>query len=475
MAIGTRHKLTAFRLNVIFVGLFLGVNFFLLFKLHRHENVAATAERHMNAIPLPKNLVRVKNVSSNAGSTDGTGYAEARSNNVSPDPHIDQTTRNLLNTLLFFRGEKIPASSSTKEDGITVSTQMDVGPIRLQRLVDLASRWEGFISVVVYLVNGNESASKELHSFLHEHDDLFKKTIVHLIMDMRIDEPKYPINILRNIAMEHAPTKRVLLLDVDFLPSPDSYNQLMAQLSSGTASGERIALILPAFERKLKKGEDEVNPLESFGLPQTKAELLSLIANEPDTFSSFHVKNFPEGHGPTKFDLWYNSSQPYPIKYQRQFEPYFVIHKDDHLPLFWEYFAGFGHNKWSWVAELSFAGYQFMVAPECFLVHVNHKYEKNRKYLKQPDHELKYHFEKHVQKKYGKDATVWRIDNIWWKDLSDKMRAAAILMGFDQKLWDENGKSPTYEALMAKTEFSEDEIDAIETLGFQKYFKQIAW
>ena len=296
IAIARRSLKPRVTITAIFVGLFLGVNFFLFFKLHRHDNgAAAAAERHLNAVPLPENLVRVKSVNSNAVSTDGTGYVEARHNIiVTSDPHIDQTTRNLLNIQLFFRGEKIPGSSTTTEDIITVSTQADFSPTRLQRLADLASRWEGFISVAIYLANENKSVSRKLHSFLHEHDDIFKMTIIHLVTDTRIDGPKYPINILRNIALKHAPTERVLLLDVDLIPSPDSHNQLMSQLSSGIASGERIALVLPAFERKQKKGEDEVNPLVSFGLPQTKTEFLSSIANEPDTFSPFHVEYFPE-------------------------------------------------------------------------------------------------------------------------------------------------------------------------------------
>lgn len=54
-----------------------------------------------------------------------------------------------------------------------------------------------------------------------------------------------------------------------------------------------LSLSIPsAFERKLKKRQgDEVNSLESFGLPYTKAELLSSLANKSDTFPT-HSSNF---------------------------------------------------------------------------------------------------------------------------------------------------------------------------------------
>ena len=95
---------------------------------------------------------------------------------------------------------------------------------------------------------------------------------------------------------------------------------------------------------------------------------------------------------------------------------------------------------------------------------------------KKPDHELKYRFEEHIHKTYGNDATVLEnIESFWWENLSEKMRAAAILLGFDEESWDENENSPAYERIMEKSEFSEDEIDAIETLHLYRDFPQVAW
>merc|ERR1719162_1642411 len=74
------------------------------------------------------------------------------------------------------------------------------------------------------------------------------------------------------------------------------------------------------------------------------------------------------------FARWYKASDAYMINYKKNFEPYYVVLKTDKLPQFWEHLTGFGKNKLSWVEEMALAGYEFHVAPDCFLVHINHSH-----------------------------------------------------------------------------------------------------
>ena len=97
--------------------------------------------------------------------------------------------------------------------------------------------------------------------------------------------------------------------------------------------------------------------------------------NETIAIAPFHLEEFPPGHGPTKFSKWYEASELYKVEYEYKFEPYFVIKKYHDLPPFWEKFHGRYSNKYSWVGELSLAGYSFYVDPSCFLIHVNHNYD----------------------------------------------------------------------------------------------------
>jgi hypothetical protein len=278
---------------------------------------------------------------------------------------FDVDVRKHLRVKPVFRGPNVPNGAA---NGITASTQFSMSKTRLVRLADLASRWDGPISVAVY--GHNDSDSETLMAFIRNSQDTLKHTIVNFITDDRASA-SYPINILRNIALEHAPTDNVLLLDVDFIPSVDSHSQLMKELASPALAKQFNALILPAFERRLNEGEEEYHPMELLDLPASKEVLLSVMRREPGTYLPFDSDRFPKGHGPTNFDKWYTSSEVFQVNYDLRFEPYFVVSKK-HLPPLWEYFDGFGLNKWTWVNELHLAGYNFMVAPNSFLVHINH-------------------------------------------------------------------------------------------------------
>jgi hypothetical protein len=74
------------------------------------------------------------------------------------------------------------------------------------------------------------------------------------------------------------------------------------------------------------------------------------------------------------------------------------------IPPFWEYFRGRLFNKWSWVGELSLARYSFYVDPSCFLIHINHKYFKDRRtrsHEKEMTQEFEERFTPYLRETYG--------------------------------------------------------------------------
>ena len=169
--------------------------------------------------------------------------------------------------------------------------------------------------------------------------------------------------------------------------------------------------------------------------------------------SPFHVQEFPQGHGPTNFGKWITASHPYQIKYKPRFEPYFVVNKKEGLPPFWEYFQGYGFNKWSWVAELHVSGWTFVVAPNSFLVRINHDYSTNDSSRIKSDNMVKEFalgFVPYIKKEYGSNPMDNLSDsssimdtlielgylansgfkNDHWDALDNKAQKAATLLGF---------------------------------------------
>jgi hypothetical protein len=165
----------------------------------------------------------------------------------------------------------------------------------------------------------------------------------------------YPINNLRNLALDAATTEMVLLVDVDFVPSPqlalvcgggsrDSKRQpppaiSFADVQSFCCNG--AVLVVPAFEVGTES--------ELAVLPSTQDELASLWHER--RAEGFHVSNFPKGHSPTDFERWFNASLPYAVTYQENFEPYIIARRVG-LPRYDERFRGYGMNKISYLYEV---------------------------------------------------------------------------------------------------------------------------
>ena len=165
---------------------------------------------------------------------------------------------------------------------------MSWNPTKKQRLLDIASRWDGHISVAVYIEESNKTENansettdtiKDIINFLESHNDLFQSKVgCHLVVDRRdkngLQESFYPHNLLRNIAVENAMTDYVLHLDVDFVPSENAHDTLVEHIQRFDAERQSTqALVLPAFEYSLAYDEDELT-VTATDLPKTKTDLV---------------------------------------------------------------------------------------------------------------------------------------------------------------------------------------------------------
>ena len=120
------------------------------------------------------------------------------------------------------------------------------------------------------------------------------------------------------------------------------------------------ALVVPAFESQQYKVAN---------LPGSKAEVVKRL--DLGTLLTFRYHDWPQGHEATNFVRWRTSTQPYSVAWTEAFEPYVVVHRNS-VPKFDTRFVGFGWNKVSHMMRLASEGWEFVVLPDVFLLHLPH-------------------------------------------------------------------------------------------------------
>ncbi|KFM24511.1 Glycosyltransferase-like protein LARGE2 [Auxenochlorella protothecoides] len=156
----------------------------------------------------------------------------------------------------------------------------------------------------------------------------------------------YPYNSLRNQAIARARTRLVLLLDVDFLVSTGARERLLARdawvWALDATYARRQAIVLPAFQTTLNLSLAEGTAVaHDSAAAGSKAYMKAeMAAGRITRFAPFFLK----GHNATDYNRWFRSSTPYPITYQRGYEPFILVSRL-HVPWFDERFRGYGWDK----------------------------------------------------------------------------------------------------------------------------------
>lgn len=246
-----------------------------------------------------------------------------------------------------------------QQHDVTLVAQMSMD--RLHMLSALCEQWAGPLSIALY---ASDADLRVLLAHVHASPALRDhgaggRLGLHVVAKAGA---LYPVNHLRNVALSYARTPYVYLSDIDFMPMPGLYYYTMEAvrvlLGADDAAGRR-ALIVPAFESLLFHRTD---------LPSNKSQLISMLdAGKLFTFR-YHV--WRQGHAPTNFQHWRGAGRPYRIRWEEDFEPYVVVSRN--VTRYDERFVGFGWNKMSHAMELASQGYEWVVLPEGFMVHMPH-------------------------------------------------------------------------------------------------------
>lgn len=288
---------------------------------------------------------------------------------------------------------------------VTLVTQASID--KLSRLKDLLQRWDGPISCAVYMTTTQHI--EMWWSLVTSSPQLSRQVSFHVLLETPTGL-RYPINRLRNLALGNVESDYVLCNDMDFIPDAGAYQSLRSKLQDDVSlRGNKTLWVLPAFERFGVDGRGKGRFVNDVSLvPQSKEILVDMVKKE--LVKPFH-EYFRPGHGPTNYSRWYSEKgiDSYPITYQYLFEPYVVAFRPG-LPLYYENFRGFGHNKMTWFVELHQQGYSFRVLVDHFVCHMNHPGRKGRRDKGGDSHIQKARFQEYMHERYN---VPWSELNKW--------------------------------------------------------------
>lgn len=265
--------------------------------------------------------------------------------------------------------------------------------------------------------------SKAMPKRYQENPTDFKTERRHALMTI------YPINTLRNVAVDLASTNWVFPTDIDFAPSAMLYARLRSAYLPRFAAVPRIAVVVPHFDT-LGKGQLDLEVPADFR--ELNASLYrgewrpffapaSLLGQDLKKYNTFH--DWPEGVSGTDYKKWFarskagvvgmfplavegtiarrgpskgralNADRWVPTNRNEWWEPYVIVRRHEPaaghqtLPRYPEQFVGRYFNKLAFVAALRAQRYKFFTLDQEFLVHQPHPEaiafkEKNSKMLR---------------------------------------------------------------------------------------------
>ena len=183
----------------------------------------------------------------------------------------------------------------------------------------------------------------------------------------------YPINALRNRALQLADAEHVLVTDVDVVPNTDLSHDLHIISLYETLSRvteNRQVIILPAIT---VTGSEE-DPLTTARWANRSLEGVERVQAmyEKGKIKQFETIRSPQAQWDTDLERWFNSTRPYRLTdIHPEYEPYYLAKKAT-LPWYDERFRGLKINRALHTWHLYQSGFMFVVTPRAYVVHVPH-------------------------------------------------------------------------------------------------------
>eukprot|EP01080_Neovahlkampfia_damariscottae_P009999 gene9999-2318_t len=234
----------------------------------------------------------------------------------------------------------------------TIVTQ--ISEERLNRLELLSETYKGPISCSIYK-RKFENVTLSLEWLKIVHPKILENVNIHFVEVENY--PRYPINLLRNIAWEAVETPYVFILDVDFIPSENieyEIERFSRSIHFNHIIDNTGVLVVPTFHWNCECDISHHCKLNNFY--ETCKRGNALLSNHP-------AQKY------TNFTKWNTTKNSYEVQYQILYEPYIIGHvnmtKFD--PIF-----DYGNDKISHMYELAAQKKRIFVLPNAFIGHVKH-------------------------------------------------------------------------------------------------------
>jgi len=267
-------------------------------------------------------------------------------------PTALSNTEDRIGTKLTPRPFFQTATLGVPTDGtITLTAQCDKS--RMDRIGQMAEMWNGPISLAV-LVQSSEVS--EVHERIFNMDDHIKNTVSFHVMEADKKWKFYPINAMRNLALENAKTEFVLVIDIDENIMPmKQHLQYMKKIDA--KSDPKAAFALRSFEWAGHRDPEAA-------VPKSWDTLANYFWNKKvNTKHPYYTRAY--AYPTFTFIEWENMKRPERLPLKDAWEPYFIAHKDS-MGKFNTNFVGYRGNKVSMVTKMQMDGWQFYLLPKVF-------------------------------------------------------------------------------------------------------------
>eukprot|EP01133_Synstelium_polycarpum_P011011 gene11011-12832_t len=252
----------------------------------------------------------------------------------------------------YYRSQRLVDEMRKDRYVASLATQVTVD--RLDRIVLMADKWQAPVSAAVFI--RAESELEILTQMINSYQSLADFVDFHLLY---ANHTRYPVNNLRNLSTKNAHTEFVLIMDADFIPPLGMHDYLRDYIEEVQASGKKTAFVVPSFS---SSADPRI-------LPDDKPTLIDMI--EKKLVSPSNLLVCPKCHSPTDYPKWFESEVAYPAKYRWIYEPFLLFNKTNN-EMFDDRLKGYGFDKNSHVFSMAVAGYDFVVLPHAFIIHINH-------------------------------------------------------------------------------------------------------
>jgi hypothetical protein len=267
----------------------------------------------------------------------------------------------------------LAGSYSGQDARVSIVTQLSID--RLPRLAELAAAWGGPVSAALYIGfrgsleselallhsqwNESKSVNGPLSTFVDIHIVYHTSTSAWFATGAGHGINPYPVNLLRQFAMDRARTDHVLYLEGDMLTPLNGHDQVVATwgiMSKMAAAATRpIAFVLPMYSQDRHCALSKVHLLTQLGWKN------STVTREGDKYRSHRQLGYSAWENTTTTFLGYTGNGTSMPGGQ---EPYFIAPKQG-LPEYDVLFAGMLGDKVGQLSDMSH-GYDFYLHPTLF-------------------------------------------------------------------------------------------------------------